>query len=373
MNKLCVLGFLVAGGLGLCWPAAVPAAKPWEFLLPFRRAEVPPETSLQLTEDRGPWMILAASFAGPGAEDQAQQLARELRQRWKLEAFLHMQTYDYTQPVQGLGFNRYGGPKVMRYANGGKFDEIAVLVGQFSSIDDPLATKTLDRIKHAHPDCLDWKKNQKTTQRFIGLRELQRRLSPDDELREMGPMRNAFVTRNPLLPQEMFTPGGLDPLVERMNRDVEYSLLKNPGKYSVRVATFRGASTMKPEEIERAGKGLPSKLEEAAVKAHQLTVALRRQGLEAYEFHDRYESTVTVGSFEAIGRAGTDGRTELAPEVYQVMEQFKAKEQAVPGKNTVGWVPYTVQGIACDVQPIPVEVPQRSIGSVYAASHGSLE
>jgi len=32
---------------------------------------------------------------------------------------------------------------------------------------------------------------------------------------------------------------------------------------------------------------MKSKLHAAADKAHRLTVALRKQGVEAYEFHDR--------------------------------------------------------------------------------------
>ena len=33
-------------------------------------------------------------------------------------------------------------------------------------------------------------------------------------------------------------------------------------------------------------------------KAHKMTVALRAKGYEAYEFHDRYASIVTVGSYD---------------------------------------------------------------------------
>ena len=39
-------------------------------------------------------------------------------------------------------------------------------------------------------------------------------------------------------------------------------------------------------------------LEEAAENAHILTESLRQQGYEAYEFHDRDQSIVTVGSFD---------------------------------------------------------------------------
>jgi hypothetical protein len=365
--------FIVRGLLAvlstLVSSTSVTAAKPWELLIPFKRVEAEGDKEYRLSEDHGPWMILATSFAGPGAGDQATQLVFELRRDYNLEAFLHRKTYDFTKPVVGLGLNRYGGPKVMRYANQNRFDEIAVLVGHFQSVDDPKAEKTLEKIKYACPDCLDVSKNESTTQRFFGLRQLQRRLTPDVDKRRRGPMGNAFVTRNPLLPQEFFVPEGLDPLVERMNRDVEFSLLKNPGNYTVRIASFRGASTMNLDDIEVQGKGLPSKLEEAAIKAHELTVALRKRGVEAYEFHDRYESMVTVGSFESVGPTRPDGKTELQPEIHRIMKQYGPQRQRLPGQDGYALVPYSLNGIPCDVQPMPVQVPKASVAAAYASGN----
>jgi len=342
---------------------------PWERLIPFRRVESDPDKTYRLTEGQGPWMILATSFAGPGAEKQATDLVFELRKSHNLPAFIHEQVYDFTKPVAGLGLNRYGGPKKMRYANAVKYDEIAVLVGNFENVDDPTVEKVLNKIKYTRPDSLDVKKRQSTTQRFFGLRELHRRLTPDKEKREKGPMGNAFVTRNPLLPEEYFVPTGLSPMVERMNREVEYSLLENPGNYSVRVATFRGSSTMELHDVDRKGKALPSKLEEAAVKAHRLTTALRRQGVEAYEFHDRYESIVTVGSFDSPGTDRADGKTEINPQIHQIMKAYGPARQQLPGGAKMGLVPRSLDGIAFDVQPVPVKVPKKSIATAYAPSN----
>jgi hypothetical protein len=369
MNQRCFLCLLLAMALTHAFPATAPAAKPWEMLIPFKRVDAAKDKEYRLTENQGPWMILAASFAGPGAEQQAKQLVYELRRDLNIEAFIHEESYDFTKPVQGLGLNRYGGPKMMRHANPAKFAELAVLAGNFSSVNDPAIEKMLDKVKHARPDCLDINRNTSTTQRFIGLRELQKRFSPDTERREQGPMRNAFVTRNPLLPQEYFVPDGLDPLVERMNRDLNYSLLNNKGRYTVRVASFRGSSTMKLDEIDRQGRGLPSKLEEAGVKAHDMTQALRKQGVEAYEFHDRYESIVTIGSFDALGRDLPDGKTELDPRIVDIMKKYGAQQQQLPGQASVGLVPRDLKGIPFDVQPLPVEVPKRSVAAAYAPSN----
>ena len=369
MNQRCFVYVLLALTLTPGMTGTAQAARPWNLLIPFRRVDADREKSYELTVDDGPWMILAASFAGPGAEQQAAQLVYELRRDKNLKAYIHRKTYDFTEPVVGLGLNRYGGPKKMRYANPVKFEELAVLVGDFANVNDPAIERTLDRIKHAHPECLDIRRNESTTQRFIGLRELQRRLSPDANRREQGPMRNAFVTRNPLLPREYFVPSGLDPLVEEMNRNEPFSLLNNPGQYTVRVATFRGASTMNLEEIKRQGQGLPSKLEEAAINAHRMTEALRQRGVEAYLFHDRQESIVTIGSFASKGKLLPDGSLDLDPRILQLMNEYGPEKKALPGRSQVGVVPKKIRGIAFDVQPMPIEVPKQSVAAAYAPSN----
>ena len=292
----------------------------------------------------------------------------ELRKRYKLPAYVHRQEYDFTEPVEGLTINRYGEKQRMRYANASRYDAIAVLVGDFPSVDDAQMEKTLDKIKHAQPDCLDLKKRKTSTQNFVALREWYRRINGDEEKRSKGPMGNAFVTRNPLLPVTYFAPDGPDAFVTNLNRGVKFSLLDNPGAYTVRVATFRGKDTIKQqeiEEIERAGK-VTDKLEIAADKAHRLTEALREQGVEAYEFHDRHESIVTIGSFQAEGTPLPDGTVEINPAILKIMQKYGAAREPIPGKPLLGLQPRTLAGITFDVQPLPMKVPRASVGGAYA-------
>ena len=54
-----------------------------------------------------------------------------------------------------------------------------------------------------------------------------------------------------------------------------------------------------------------SALEEAGEAAHKLVEVLRNQGYEAYEFHDRGSSIVTVGSFDSVGTPRADGKIEI--------------------------------------------------------------
>jgi hypothetical protein len=230
-------------------PAA--AAPPWATLVPFKRVEADPNKSYELAESNGPWVIMCTSFAGPTAEQQAHDLVIELRQKLKLEAYSFRQTFDFTETMEGKGLNRYGERQRMRYLNPTKFDEIAVLVGNYQSIDTPEAEKALDLVKHAKPVTLGEKYREKSSQRFAGLRTIYRTVTLNSDQKQKGPMGAAFITRNPLLPEDYFHAQGLDPFLVEINGPLEYSLLKNPGQYTVRVASFRGVDTMKPEEFAR--------------------------------------------------------------------------------------------------------------------------
>jgi hypothetical protein len=184
------------------------------------------------------------------------------------------------------------------------------------------------------------------------------------------------VTRNPLLPKEMFVAKGIDPFVIDINKDLPHSLLKCPGKYTVRVASFRGVDTMKPAEFERltTQQRKISKIDEAALKASRLCAALREKGVEAYEFHDRTESIVTIGSFNEIGQPRPDGKTEINPAVHRIMKDYGPIEQPRPGSNQIELYARVDKssGARFDPQPMPVEVPRQSIAAAYNATNSLL-
>jgi hypothetical protein len=197
-------------------------------------------------------------------------------------------------------------------------------------------------------------------------------------------MGHAFVTKNPLLPDEFFAPKGLDPFVVDLNEDLPYTLLKNPGTYTVKVASFRGAESLAINNKEEAefeslvGKPRTSsrsnlaKIDEAAVKASKLTKALREKGVEAYEFHDRTESMVCIGSFDSVGTPRPDGKMEINPAVHRIMQDY-GPEQAQdplgrPGQHALR--PRSLAGIPFDAQPIPVMVPKQSLAAAYVDREG---
>lgn len=360
-------------------PAA--AQSPLNKLALFKRIDADPAKDYKLTESEGPWLILCTTFEGEEGEAQAKELVLELRREFKLTAFVHHQEFDYSGKMTGRGLDMYGKPKQMRHANYQERQEVAVLVGNFPTVDDPILQQTLDRVRYMKPQCLDpdylAKANKKSAQALGAWRWVSSKvLSNDPEKKQRGPLGKAFVVTNPMIPDEYYNPKGLDPLVVRMNEPVEHGLLKCPGKYTVKVATFTGTAISMPREVqavEQGRKELRSRLEQAAVNAHLLTEALRAKGYEAYEFHDHGSSFVTVGSFDSIsvGPQRADGKTEMNPQVHELMKRFSAPITMVGGRAVPGQ-PEKLVGIPFDVQALPIEVPRPAVSTAYQRSGLSL-
>ncbi len=365
-NRHWVLLLVSVATLGI---AASSDANPWQKLLPFKRIEADPSKSYPLTDANGPWMVLATVFRGEDSERQAQQLVYELRKRFKLEAYTHAQVFDYTHQVRGRGFMSDGSPKVMRHAQDDAVKEVAVLVGNFGSVDDDRATDTLQKIKTIEPKSLSTEL-AKSSQVFAGLRQAM------NAKKKKGPMGTAFVVTNPLLPPEYFNSPGVDKLVLEMNEEVPYSLLKCPGKYTLKVATFTGSSILNQQKVRDVSysKKMGYSLQEAAENAHELADALRRQGYDAYEFHDREQSIVTVGSFEQTAVPGPNGQSVPHPQLDQMMKQFGVQVASTPGSPLMG-IP--TQEVArrkqnfpktwklLDLQPAVIQVPKAPLSAAY--------
>lgn len=359
------------------------AAGPWNKLVVFRgmRTEADPNKSYALSETNGPWMILAATFRSERAQHDAQELVYELRKRYKLAAYTHAASFDYGGRLRGRGYDPFGNPKVMRHRDEREhIDEVAVLVGDFQSIDDADAQKALQKLKRLFPRCLtndtgDAERPAIVSRPLAGWREMVRRanLSLGDERGELGPLASAFIVPNPLLPKNYFVPDGVDRFVEGLNSGLEFSVLNCPGRYTVRVATFMGSQVIKQKEsLPTDGDDeMSNRLEKAAADAHNLTIALRKKGYEAYEFHDRHRSIVTVGSFDVLGVPQQDGTVNRDPRILKLQQAFSAEQTVVygAGKPQAGQ-PKSLDGIPFDIRSTIMEVPRRSFSSDYA--RGSL-
>jgi len=357
-----VVLMLVAGMSVTAW------AGPLDDLFTAKRVEADSNKDYQLTKQNGPWLVMACTFSGENAYEQAHDLALELRRDYKVPAYLYSKTFEHEVGDSGRGVNQFGEPRELKYMKGDETTEIAVLVGDFPSLEDDRAQKTLEKIKAASPKCLQLDPNRPTARNLASWRLFFGMAHDSGE--KKGPMWKAFMVANPMLPKEYFAPTGLDKFIVDLNQDSQYSLLKCPGKFTVQVAHFTGRVEIDPAKVQDAlnGGDFGDKLAEAGEKAEKLTKALREKGYEAYEFHDRHASIVTVGSFESVGTPRPDGKIEIDPRILKIMQVFgPEKSGPLPGHPNGAMTPKSIVGIPFDMQPIPVEVPRASISADYAS------
>lgn len=331
--------------------------------------------SYQLSEEDGPWMILASNFVGEGSRARAERLAFEIRKQLALPAFIYQEKFDFTG---NLNSNPRSSTRV-RYANRYRYDAYAVLVGEYDSTEHPGIEGDLKRIRKAtlpifkDPGELAAETNRSNP--VTTVKSFANRLLNAATEKPAGPMSQAFVTRNPMLPEEYFAAPEVDSFVSQLNEDLDYSLLKCKGKYTVVVKTFQGTEVIVDGKSEKKFQPSGERLDKFAAQAQRMTAKLRAQGVEAYQFHDRFRSLVTVGSFESLGRELPDGRFEYASDIRAVMKKYSAFNVRPELKSQV---PAGVQGIASnnvamipfDVKPTPIAIPKSSKRSLYGSALG---
>ena len=347
----------------------------------FSAPESDPQAMHPLAEKDGPWLILATTFRGETARDDARKLAHELRARHRLRASTHEKAFDYTGEQAGVGLNPDGSPKRMRYANAERVVEVAVLVGDFASCEDSRGQKTLQLVKSLRPESLGG--TAAKTRLVADFLQANRQ-----HARPAGkpPLHAAIMIPNPLLPDDYFSRQEVDDFVLAMNADVDHGLLDCSGRYTVRVATFTGSGTFATgtEPAAATGSSLvdvnrfldalkgsgwrdpqvrgverESRLVEAADNAHRLTETLRRAGWQAWEFHDRDSSIVCVGSVDQLAVPSASGRPEPHPEIARIVSALGPDPTALARGQVL---PRSVAGILLDVQPKPIDVPRRPAG-----------
>jgi len=335
-----------------------------------------PRAMYPLGESDGPWLVLVTTFRGDAARDDARALVHELRSKHRVDAYTHEKAFDFTGTQRGMGLNPDGTPKTMRYANAAAVVEVAVLVGDFASAEDPRGQKALRKIKSLRPESLSGAAKNSLVADFLAANRQHSAAGA-----EKPPLAGAMLIPNPLLPEGYFSQQ-VDDFVVAMNADVTYSLLDCPARYSVRVATFTGAGTFDPSAAEQAGasrggfvdvhrfvealrgsgwqnpqlRGVDSesRLVEAADNAHRLTKALRRQGWQAWEFHDRECSIVCVGSIDRLLVPHGDAQV-VHPEIARIVTGLGPDPEMLARGQLL---PRSFDGIMLDLQPKPIDVPR---------------
>ena len=368
---------LLSLSLALFAVGTVHADKP-SLLKMFQRtpsAEADPAKTYELSEEDGPWLILASNFVGEGSKQRAEKLVLEIREDLGLPAYIYREKFDFTGTIDRDARTA----KAVRYANRYQYEAYAVLVGEYDSVSHPNLERDLEAIRTAQPkvyqDTDDIAAETDRSNPVTTVKSITEKLLKARRGKPRGPMGHAFVTRNPILPEEYFAAPKVDSFVSQLNEGLKYSLLKCDGKYTVVVKTFEGLGTIVDGKKDKEFEPSVSRLDKFASDAAKMTSELRAQGVEAYQFHDRFRSIVTVGSFDSLGRELPDGRFEYAADIRKVMRKYSAFNvppelaRQVPA-GSKGVASNNVAMIPFDVEPTPIAVPKPTRRSLYGSKIG---
>lgn len=376
---------IVLGSLPIVGLTESAQADPPSLLSMFRKRS--DTTSVyQLKAEHGPWLILAATLSGDDAKTKAEALARELHDNLKVDCYVLDKTFNHSEMLktdrhQTVDINGTVETRRVRLANQSSERVCAVLVGSFASLEDPKIEDLLQTIRTAQPATLvgkeaaetkDPSKAESSNWLVSSYRRVMWSRTDRKENLAKGPMGAAFVTRNPMLPVDFFEAPKIDEFVADLNKSVQHSLLECPKKFTVRVATFQGNAITDFGNGGAAStpKSLSDKLDDAADKANQLTMALRAEGVEAYQFHDRFASYVTIGSFDSLGAKDSD---KLDPEIQRILDE-RCGYRILDAKDPKSLQMTKVQSlkslnkIPFDIEGKPMAVPRVATSKLYGGS-----
>ena len=308
----------------------------------FAQAPVAPETTNKypLTEREGPWLIHIGSFRGDQSLDYAHRLAEETRTKHRLLTFIYsMNEVDAVKDREELKQSQMkivGTDKVPGTEEHQKFKtvrvikEYSVFVGNYPDMEK--ARLETEDVKGFEPPTsipsygLDLFNESNATDRAdqqgseVGSWFKLRTTRSDSKKvlsKKLGnPYRQAFVVRNPFLTkaaavvsaQSQQPKTTFDPAWRELNAKEKYSIFTCPKPWTIVVANFAPPTIVQSSlngNVLQAGGTLPpaelgKALERAAETARQMAELLRDggKGYDAYVFHTRQYSLVTVGAFD---------------------------------------------------------------------------
>jgi hypothetical protein len=317
-------------------------------------AQQPEAIRYPLTEREGPFLVYIASFRGDEALVYANNLAEELRGKHRLQAFVFQKAdeaakrdSDELKQEQLARIGTDPGEQATRKLRRVRvLEESAVFVGSFKDFEQ--ARAVADRIKHFDPPSsipqygvhLYKNPTSRGSARNVDDEELGAFSSfsfsvksvEGKRLRESqgNPYRQAFVARNPLLAQLVENRNAaptFDPAWRELNAKEPHSIFSCPKPWTLVVAIFDPPAVIRSslrsdvfsqnQAVGANGRGL----EIAASNGRRLAEMLRDggRGYDAYVFHTRQNTIVTVGAF--------DQRDEKMKQAWDILREFAAKQE----------------------------------------------
>jgi hypothetical protein len=320
------------------------------------KVEADPNKEYVITPDAGVWMVLAGSYRGPDAKNLAHQLVFQLRKRDNLPAYVFNFSEEKKRQQKEYNDALHSRAPEMPLKVIHIEDEYGVLVGGYK--DSEAAHDAMINIKKLDPPKLELPGKSGYEKIYQYNPETKQA-----EARSVNPLTKAFVTRNPTVPVEKRDPNAFDPFWKELNANETYSLLENKHTWTLVVKEFEGVSviqTRSPKSsssfLEMLGMGDKNgeTLNAAALNAHNMAKALRDTAflrdmkLEAYVFHTRRSSLVTIGGFDSLD----DKQLQL----LQTKIKFPVGKQP-QDLITNGGKPVDVAQLNLMAQPMPMKIP----------------
>lgn len=299
-----------------------------------------PTIKYPLTNREGPWLIHVASFRGDQSLEFAHLLAEEVRTKHRLLSFIYSMNEEDAkrdrEQLKQYQMQFVGSDKVAESNERQKFKtvrvvkEYSVFVGNYPTMEK--AREQTEDIKAFPPPAsipsygLNLFNESNTVEKadsqksdLASIFSLKSNRTEDRKLlnQKLGnPFRQAFVVRNPIFAKSKVptvvnqqAPVAIDPTWPALNEKEKYSIFTCTKPWTLVVAKFAPpteAQVSPTGSVVQTGAGLPSQnvgkgLEAAAETARQVADLLRDggKGYDAYVFHTRQYSLVTVGAFDS--------------------------------------------------------------------------
>ncbi|HBI43632.1 MAG TPA: hypothetical protein DDY78_12400 [Planctomycetales bacterium] len=270
-----------------------------------------PNREYPVTPEAGPWMICAAHFNGVSAPQLAHQLVLLIRSQHNTPAYVFNYA-DEERKKQKAVLDKQAPSFITQEAAPGEIvvpiprhrltirveEQCAVMIGGYP--DEKTAHEALLAVKKLDPP--DLKVPEGAPAPFASVVDDQGKAA------YLNPFSSqSMVVRNPSIPHATHAMQAKDdPFLKTLNADEEYSMLRCPGKWTLAVREYVGASMVenKPtgwgplQSIFGPGKGKTGEsLALAANNAHELAKTLTQLKFDAYVLHTRTSSVVSIGAF----------------------------------------------------------------------------
>lgn len=269
-----------------------------------------------VTDKQGPWMIFVHWYIGPKAPEMARQMVMELRNHYRLQAFVFNHGAEEKRKEdarvkaiiekqrQFLVEKNLPLNTPLRVKRVPFEEQCAVLIGDFP--DDAAARRGLSDIRRLKPP-----DPNRVSLAKIYEGEIDEKTGKGKITREEfdNPFNRAYAIQNPLLKKERSQDTQESDLaaMRLLNRGEDYSLFNCAKPYTLVIKQFTTPNVTQPRSgsgsflaalgLNKSGDGLDN----AALNAHNLAELMRKSfQLEAYVLHTRHSSIVSIGGFDGI-------------------------------------------------------------------------